>query len=197
MNKCVFLFLSLSLCFSCKEERVGYIQDYLGVADSELRSAITDYQSFVYRDREAQIAKGDSVYVGVYAKDINDSIRRYVLYPIISPDQLCYCLPIMSSTINGHTVFFVAQSFLSYTNSKNAVFAISNDNKTFVKQRFFPNTSKGRNDVAVPHCTAVEIYEPDNCYLTYINDTLVDKTYRRGLERDKITIKYKGIDMTY
>lgn len=197
MNKYVFLLLSISFCFSCEERKAGSIQDYLELADTELLSAITDYQLFLYKDRECQIERGDSAYVGIYAKDINDSVRRFVLYPIVSPEHLCYCLPIFSSKVNGHAVFFFAQSFLSYNYAKNAVFTISEDNKLSIKKQYFPNRFKRDRDGGVSHSTAVEIYETDNCYLTYLNDTLIDKTYRRGLECDKITFMHKGIDMTY
>ena len=38
---------------------------------------------------------------------------------------------------------------------------------------------------------------PENCYLTFINDSLIDMRYKRGSCRDKITITINGEERDY
>ena len=188
MRRYFFSLLCLPFFLSCEErERVG-LQEYLELADSNIRSAIVEYQRFLYKDRAKQIAQGDSAYVGVYAKDINDSIKRYVLYPIINIESLSFYVPVMVSNVNGHAVFFTAQAYLPYNFTNKAVFTMSQDNEKLMAKKYFPRKYKikheGGNTSREDY--AIEIYEPQLCFITYINDSLIDKTYSWGLVRDNI-----------
>ena len=36
------------------------------------------------------------------------------------------------------------------------------------------------------------VFEPENCYLTFIGDSLIDKTYKRGMISDGVWINING-----
>ena len=61
--------------FSCSEDKE--MECPIRINNKDLKEAIIDYQNFLYKDRKKDIERGDSFYVGVISKDINDSIFSF------------------------------------------------------------------------------------------------------------------------
>jgi hypothetical protein len=71
----IFLIVLFSCCTSqsCKDRDLECI---IEIKNKDLMEAITEYQEKLSNEFRKEIERGDSVYVGVWSKDINDSISR-------------------------------------------------------------------------------------------------------------------------
>ena len=189
----VYISLFIVLLFSCctsSDSKDAELEYPIEINNKDLVEAITEYQDFLYKDRKADIERGDSVYVGVWSRDVNDSIYRYYLAPVRGMLVLPIVAPFDLCKVNGHHVVF------SHTNG----YMICQLEKRFCKfseaaylryaRMLFPKEyeeSKKKHNI-----DCIKIYEPENCYLTFLGDSLIDKTFKRGSIRDKIPVKLNG-----
>jgi len=192
-NRTVKLLLLLGL-FSCCTPNVNKenseLECTVEIRNKDLIEAITDYQDFLYKNNKKYIEQGDSIYVGIASKDINDSIFRFILYPIEQLSLLEYQTPFEISKINGHYVIFSHQPVYTVVNNPDKRF-INTTEKTYLKyeKKLFP---KEYDEQRKGKQRYLRVYEPDNCYLTFLRDSLIDKTFKRGLPFDKIAIMLNG-----
>ena len=106
-NRTVKLLLLLGLFSCCSpngNKENSELECTVEIRNKDLIEAITDYQDFLYKDNKKYIEQGDSIYVGIASKDINDSIFRFILYPVEQLTLLEYQTPFEISMINGHFV---------------------------------------------------------------------------------------------
>ncbi len=108
--KFVFVLFPLLLAISCNRNPNKCKSEpefvYMKLNNKDIESAIIEYQQKLEKSHERFLNKGDSVYVGVYMKNINDSIQRYVLHPIIDYDFLEFETPFVICYVSGKIVFF-------------------------------------------------------------------------------------------
>jgi hypothetical protein len=194
MRIILYLLFSVFFLTSCKQTQREDFRDhsvvYLCLNNKELETAIIDYRAEMERANAKEIAKGDSIYVGVYMKDINDSIKRYVLFPVIDYTIFRVITPFFLCTVDSKDVFFMIESGQTYYYGSENYFKLSEEEKWYFIKKYFPRRyeeyrSKGcfsnsRN------------YHPQNCYLTFCKDTLISKTYKRGAWRDRVQITING-----
>lgn len=174
---------------SCSEDKK--LECSIRINNKDLKEAIIDYQNFLYKDRKKDIERGDSFYVGVISKDINDSIFRYYLYPV-DFDMFEYLTPSGLGLVNGHYVIISYLPVYASLYPKNEKFiGLSEEAHQYYLKTLFPKEYKKRKDGNLQN-GVIDIYEPDNCYLTFLRDSLIDKTFVRGLACDKILIKLNG-----
>jgi hypothetical protein len=128
--------------------------------------------------------------VGIASKDINDSIFRFILYPVEQLTLLEYQTPFEISMTNGHFVIFSHQPVYTVVNNPDKRF-INTTEKTYLKyeKKLFP---KEYDEQRKGKQRYLRVYEPDNCYLTFLRDSLIDKTFKRGLPFDKIHVMLNG-----
>ena len=90
---------------------------YLKLNNKNVESAIIEYQTKMDKANISEIVKSDSVYVGVCMRDINDSIKRFVLFPIIDYNDISFITPFVICCVNGKDVFFRINAGQSYYSS--------------------------------------------------------------------------------
>ena len=185
----IIMLCGIISCTSSKEEENTDIESLIEFCNKDLVEAITEYQDFLYKDNKKVVEQGDSVYAVVCSIDINDSIYRYTIYPICQMYEIKYEAPFDLCRVNGHHVVF------SHTNG----YMICQLEKRFSKlsetaylryaRMLFP---KEYEESRKRESQVLRIYEPANCYLTFLRDSLIDKTFKRGLPSDKIPVKLNG-----
>jgi hypothetical protein len=159
------------------------------IRNKDLIEAITDYQDFLYKDKKKYIEQGDSIYVGIASKDINDSIYRYVVFPVYDISDIKYHAPFDLCKVNGHYVIFshdnahpifpIERRFCRITDS-----AVQEYAKLLFPKEYEMLNKKEKH--------VIRLYEPKNCYLTFFGDSLIDKTNKQGMIRDAIPIMQNG-----
>lgn len=163
--------------------------------NKDIESAIIEYRQRLEKSHESSLIKGDSVYVGVYMKDINDTIKRYVLYPIIDYDFFDYETPFVMCYVSGKIVFFSSEAGSPSYKGNERMFKVSDKNYWMLIKRFFPNRYR---EYQKKSCFENKCFDhSENCYITFINDSLVYKSYQVGGKSYPVRIKYKGKEELY
>ena len=106
MKKTTVLTILLAVLACSKgtnEQDVSF--DSYEIKEPEIKGAIVDYRDMIVSDCKKEIQQGDSLYVGVTVKYINDSITRYVIYPIHHYESLRYVAPFFICNVDGHDAF--------------------------------------------------------------------------------------------
>ena len=190
----IFSFLFLNSCTN-KDKDCHHSVIYLSLNNKELESAIIEYRLGMEKKFAKEIAKGDSVYVGVYMKDISDSVKRYVLSPVYDYYSLRVITPFFICKVDSKDVFFMIESGQSYYYGLENYFKLSEEEKWYFIKRYFPRRYEQYQRDG--HFSNSAIIHSKDCYLTFYKDTLIDKTYRVGLWRDKIRVKINGEEHRY
>jgi len=187
---CVFILLMMGVN-SCttSDKRGNELNGNIIISNKKLVEAITDYQDFLYKENKKYIEQGDSIYVGIASKDINDSIYRYVVFPVYDISDIKYHAPFDLCKVNGHYVIFshdnahpifpIERRFCRITDS-----AVQEYAKLLFPKEYEMLNKKEKH--------VIRLYEPKNCYLTFFGDSLIDKTNKQGMIRDAIPIMLNG-----
>ena len=182
------LLFFLTGCNAPQKEKEVYEYPKIEINNKVLKDAIIEYQQKIFADNAKRIQRGDSAYVSVWFNDINDSIARYVISPVVEYGAIKRIAPFFVARVDGHDVF-VTSGRQSVFNG-NRVFDISEDDYLNLLKRYLPN--RYREYQRQGGFSNYYLYEPDNCYLTFINDSLIDKTYQRGLATDGVWVNING-----
>ena len=183
--KLVVVILFLCCIFSCSRDDK---QEYpIEIHNKDLVEAITEYQSMICSEYKKNIESGDSVYVAIWSRDINDSIYRYYLSPVRGMLVLPVIAPFDLCKVNGHHVLY-SHAILSMIIRQERRFSVLSDD-AYIKYSkiLFPNEYKDN-----PKGEILDICHPTDCYLTFLGDSLIDKTYKCGGPRDKVLVKLNG-----
>ena len=168
---------------------------YLKLNNKDVESAIIEYQTKMVKDNVSEIVKSDSVYVGVCMRDINDSVKRFVIFPIIDYDDISFITPFVICRVNGKDVFFRMDAGQSYYYSNDNYFKLPEKINMELIERYFPKRFNEYRQKG--YFSNKCIYHPELCHLTFLKDSLIDKTYQRGSSRDKVVIKINGKEEWY
>ena len=179
---------SIISCTSSKEKENADLESPIEFCNKDLIEAITEYQNFLNMDNKKIIEQGDSVYAVVCSIDINDSIYRYVIYPICQMYEIKYEVPFDLCRVNGHHVVFSHVNSYMVQLEKRFCKLSETVYLRYAKILFPKEYEESRKQES----QVLRIYEPANCYLTFLGDSLIDKTYKQGLSRDKILVKLNG-----
>jgi len=176
-----------SSCYSKKEKTGSFINmdplQHMQIANQSLKEAIIDYQEKIFHDNSKRRKNGDSVYVCVCSRMIGDSLSRFVLFPIVSPYGLKFEIPFIVYQIRGHAVFFTSASTHPNYHLKNPFFTLPDSCYISLIKQYFPkDTLSVRN-------RDTYIYEPENCYLTFMYDSLIGKKYQHGSWLEKVLVE--------
>ncbi|SEW08875.1 hypothetical protein SAMN04487850_1570 [Prevotella aff. ruminicola Tc2-24] len=183
----LFIVLLFSSCTS-SDSKDAELEYPIEINNKDLVEAITEYQDFLYKDNKKVVEQGDSVYAVVCSIDINDSIYRYVIYPICQMYEIKYEVPFDLCRVNGHHVVFSHVNSYMVQLEKRFCKLSETVYLRYAKILFPKEYEESRKQES----QVLRIYEPDNCYLTFLGDSLIDKTYKQGLSRDKILVKLNG-----
>ena len=185
----VYISLFIVVLFSCctssssKEEE---LECSVEINNKDLIEAITEYQEMMYDEFKKSIERGDSVYVSVCSKDINDSISRYVICPVAQMDYLEFDTPFDLCKVNGH---YVLVSYRPAYHICNTPITFTEEVCRNYEKKLFPKQYEERERNLQ---RGFLVCGPDYCYLTFLGDNLIDKTFKHGMSRDKIPVKLNG-----
>ena len=184
MNNRVVLLYVLFLLFLC-----GCHKDKFRDFDRMvLNNKVLEREIIKYRGRSDQYPfyNGIKVYTGVWCKTINDSTVRYTLAPLSYPDALDTRPVFFICNVGGEDVFFLSQLGVSRIDFRNNnPFKWSDEDKERYKRKYFPELyEEGRINTGV-----IGISHPELCHLTFINDSLVSKAYKRGMPFDRVKVR--------
>ena len=168
---------------------------YLKLNNENVESAIIEYQTKMDKANVSRIVKSDSVYVGVCMRSINDSVKRFVLFPIIDYNDISFITPFVICRVNGKDVFFKIDAGQSYYYSNDNYFKLPEEINMELIKRYFPKRFNEYQQKG--YFSNMCIYHPELCHLTFLKDSLIDKTYQRGSSRDKVLIKINGKEGWY
>jgi len=189
-NRTVKLLLLLGL-FSCCTPNVNKenseLECTVEIRNKDLVEAITEYQNMMYSEYKKDIESGDSVYVGIWSRDINDSIYRYYLSPVRGMLILPVLAPFDLCKVNGHHVLSSHANLSMIIRQERRFSVLSDDAYIKYSKILFPNEYKDN-----PKGEILDICHPTDCYLTFLGDSLIDKTYKCGSPRDKVIVKLNG-----
>ena len=187
-------------CIAC--QRSPIVQFQTEVTNDVLRQEILAYHdSILSSENQKEIAKGDSVYVWVYFKELNDSMTRYSLDYLYDMDVLSVCPAEFVCKIGGHPVFFSAAGGCSQYGFQNHYFGIPAQQSDAILKQYFPNKFQEKQQqekqmketgFTTMHTT---IKHPTICFLTFLRDSLIDKQYKKGMARDRVIINLNGKDV--
>ena len=183
MNNRVVLLYVLFLLFLC-----GCRKDKFRDFDRMvLNSKVLEREIIKYRGRSDQYPfyEGIKVYTSVWCKTINDSTVRYTLAPLSYPDALDTRPVFFICNVGGEDVFFLSQLGVSRIDFRNNPFKWSDGDKERFKRKYFSEIyEEGRINTGV-----IGISHPELCHLTFINDSLVSKAYKRGMPFDRVKVR--------
>ena len=183
MNNRVVLLYVLFLLFLC-----GCHKDKFRDFDRMvLNNKVLEREIIKYRGRSDQYPfyNGIKVYTSVWCKTINDSTVRYTLAPLSYPDALDTRPVFFICNVGGEDVFFLSQLGVSRIDFRNNPFKWSDGDKERFKRKYFSEIyEEGRINTGV-----IGISHPELCHLTFINDSLVSKAYKRGMPFDRVKVR--------
>ncbi len=152
-----------------------------------LNNKVLEREIIKYRGRSDQYPfyEGIKVYTSVWCKTINDSTVRYTLAPLSYPDALDTRPVFFICNVGGEDVFFLSQLGVSRIDFRNNPFKWSDGDKERFKRKYFSELyEEGRINTGV-----IGISHPELCHLTFINDSLVSKAYKRGMPFDRVKVR--------
>lgn len=176
----LFILFLLFLC-GCRKDK---FRDFDRMV---LNNKVLEREIIKYRGRSDQYPfyNGIKVYTGVWCKTINDSTVRYTLAPLSYPDALDTRPVFFICNVGGEDVFFLSQLGVSRIDFRNNPFKWSDGDKERFKRKYFPELyEEGRINTGV-----IGISHPELCHLTFINDSLVSKAYKRGMPFDRVKVR--------
>ena len=183
MNNRVVLLYVLFLLFLC-----GCHKDKFRDFDRMvLNNKVLEREIIKYRGRSDQYPfyEGIKVYTSVWCKTINDSTVRYTLAPLSYPDALDTRPVFFICNVGGEDVFFLSQLGVSRIDFRNNPFKWSDGDKERFKRKYCSEIyEEGRINTGV-----IGISHPELCHLTFINDSLVSKAYKRGMPFDRVKVR--------
>ena len=187
MKKLFFFFFSF-IFFSCdnrQEKTLGLsLETMFSLDNAQIKEAIIEYQEKLFADYAKSISNGDSIYVCVFIKDINDTIKRCVIGSLAEYIAFRYISPFVICNINGHHVFVTMNSGENEND-----FVLSPIDEKKLIQIYFPKRYKEMSEDKMQH---ILNYEAENCYLTFNRGELLDMRYRIGLFFDRLLIEDNG-----
>ena len=184
------LLLSLVSCTAPKEKEVEYNFPTIEINNKALKDAIIEYQRMILTESRDMIQRGDSVFIGIWGHQINDSITRYVIEPaVVEYYDIRLIAPFAVSRIDGHDVFITMQSGNAIFKEERD-FDLSEETYRRLLKRYLPKKYREYQQKGMVYRLC--IFEPENCYLTFLGDSLIDKTYQRGMARDRVWVNLNG-----
>lgn len=192
MKESLFLLIILALfscCTSKSEHEDAFLDCTIEINNEDLIEAITEYQDYLYKDYKEHIERGDSIYVGILPEALNDSICRYYMYAVRGIKEIPLSVPFILSRVNRHYVLLshASVSMWMKVRKERRFFKQSDAADIRYRKILFPEEFKEDQNGRW-----LDLYEPENCYLTFLGDSLIDKTVKRGFPSDKINIKLNG-----
>ena len=192
MKESLFLLIILALfscCTSKSEHEDAFLDCTIEINNEDLIEAITEYQDYLYKDYKEHIERGDSIYVGILPEALNDSICRYYMYAVRGIKEIPLSVPFILSRVNRHYVLLSHASVSMWIKVRKERRFFKQSDAADIRYRkiLFPEEFKEDQNGRW-----LDLYEPENCYLTFLGDSLIDKTVKRGFPSDKINIKLNG-----
>ena len=181
-NRVVLLYVLFLVCLcGCHKDK---FRDFDRMV---LNNKVLEREIIKYRGRSDQYPfyEGIKVYTSVWCKTINDSTVRYTLAPLSYPDALDTRPVFFICNVGGEDVFFLSQLGVSRIDFRNNPFKWSDGDKERFKRKYFSEIyEEGRINTGV-----IGISHPELCHLTFINDSLVSKAYKRGMPFDRVKVR--------
>lgn len=164
--------------FSSMESKIPYC--YIKINNPVLEEEIVQYRDYIDKYKKWM----DSVYVEVSMRTISDSVTRYVLSPVTDCYDILYMGPFFICNVRGNDTFFVPTAGFSFGKRERTLFRISDANYWLLTKKYFPK--RYAEKITKGYLSNSMNLHPEICFLTFLNDSLIDKRYQRGLFLDSI-----------
>jgi hypothetical protein len=181
MERKIFFLTMLVLFSSCK--KAEHDDTYL-----ELNNKVLESEIIRYTQKTKAELKGEPFVISVYCKQINDSTARYVISPEITASLMENWPYSFICKVGGRDVFFVMGAGISFKNNFNGgnFFKLKQRAYEDFMKKYFPKQYE--TYLKILHNEEVEttanFYDPELCYLTFVNEKLVSKIFEMGLPTD-------------
>ena len=189
MRRIVYFFVLLFIACGqngYEKEKVPMELEAL-IQDTCFISHFEEYCSYV----KQQNAKGehDSLCIAMYHYPVNDSITKYALDGVITPDRFEYNPPQNIFRINQQKVFYMRldspQMFFDTDNNKMS----SEEYASFMKEHF-PISYQSYSSLGYIYPQI--LFEPDVLHMYYLNDSLIYSIQKPGLPTDMCNLVLNG-----
>jgi hypothetical protein len=172
MVRNIYILILFLIFISCSQ---NYTAEYLEISNSELKSQIIEYVNHT----DSLLVK-TPYSIDVCCMNVNDSTTRYVISSNIDSKTLRMFPYHFICKVNGRDIYFVMLAGIVKKDwGKRNFFNLKTTTKIEYMRKNFPEEYrkyKNKIDDGV-----FILYEPEMCYLTFIEDKLVKKEMRRGL----------------
>jgi len=193
-----FLLMLMVACHRSPSEPTFQVE----VTNKVLYQEILAYHDSILQSENAkELAKGDSVYVWVYFKELNDSMKRYAMEYIYDLEILDIFPAEFVCMVGGHPVFFSAAGGNSQYDFKHPYFGIPPQLNDALLKHYFPTKyeeklrQRKQMEETGYASVASRISHPTIYFLTFLRDSLIDKQYGKGTPRDRVIITMNGEDV--
>lgn len=176
-----YLFTTVILLTACSETRKQQTDLYLEINNLELSGQIMEYKNYL----DSTLSNKPYI-LRVSCFEINDSTSKYV----ISSDIQAYSFAMepyhFKCKLNKTDVYFTMASGIvksnDYGKTNNNFFKVSQNAIIEDVKKYFPKDYQYY--LKYGQYPMNYIYDPELLYLTFIENRLVKKTYKRGLPND-------------
>lgn len=172
MWRLIYIFLFILLLTSCNQNRNV---DYLEISNHELKSQIIDY----IRHTDSSLVNEPYI-INVCCMNINDSTTRYVISSDINTETLDMLPYHFVCKVNDRDIYFIMLAGIVKKDwGKRNFFQLKKATALEYMKKNFPE--EYRMYVKKIDDGIFITYEPEMCYLTFIEDKLVKKEMRSGM----------------
>lgn len=171
-KKIIFLFILICL-FSCIEKNRTNVY-YLEIDNKELEEQIISYTKIIKSEN-----KNNSFIIRVFCIEVNDSTTRYIINGESDPTLIKMWPYHFICKVGNENVFFTMLSGIVRRRNEKNFFKLNKTSYLDFLKNYFPEDYKYQVKDIVKHSQLM--YEPEMCYLTFMNNILVKKEMRRGL----------------
>ena len=174
MEKIIVAFVVMFFVSSCITNDKGK-NVYLDINNKVLEQQIIEYEKYTESKN-----KNRSYILRIYCSEINDSTYRYIIEGIIDPELIKMMTYHFKCKIGEHEVFFtMLAGIVKKDLGRRNFFKIKTTAFVDFMQNYFPNDYKYYIENKGKEMQT--IYEPEMCYLTFVQDKLVKKEMRKGM----------------
>lgn len=174
MTKQRLILLLLFVCIlfsSCTNEKKKQYYPTIVLNNKVLEQEIIKYKNDLLKSEKTPDLYGDTVRVILYAKEINDSIKRFVLAPLAETElKLEYSPFFFITKVDGHDVFVGSTAFYGIKGKTH--FSLSKESLKEFEEYYFPGYAQWKDKTGL---STIQLRHDNYRYLTFLNDSLIDR----------------------
>lgn len=194
MIKTVLLIIIGAMIVSCDNSAPNEFYPTIELNNESLKDEITSFCDKC-KIHEWSSTTEDAPVIYLYAREINDSVKRFIISIDDNPDVTPIVMPFLFTCKVGQYNVFVCMP-VAYQKKKNAknFFRLSDESFQQFKKKYFPITTEREEKTGVGSYTFTH---KDSRFLTFLNDSLIDCTDKMGHVYEKIKVRVRDKYIEY